>query len=148
MALCFICVSSLLILSSINYISASPSMITHLKDKKIELMGLHWWCSGKESACQCRRHGFDPWSEKIPYAEEQLSLCTTTIKPVLHNPGAATTEPVCHVYWSPGTLEPVSRTREAAAMSSPYFETREQPLLCATREDSCSNEDPHSQKEI
>jgi len=22
--------------------------------------GLLWWLSGKESACQCRRHGFDP----------------------------------------------------------------------------------------
>ena len=25
------------------------------------LQGLPWWLSGKESACQCRRHGFDPW---------------------------------------------------------------------------------------
>ena len=28
-----------------------------------------WWCSGKESACQCRRHkrwGFNPWIRKIP----------------------------------------------------------------------------------
>ena len=23
-------------------------------------LGLPWWLSGKESACQCRRHGFDP----------------------------------------------------------------------------------------
>ena len=27
-----------------------------------------------ESACQCRRHRFDPRSGKIPHAEEQLSL--------------------------------------------------------------------------
>ena len=27
---------------------------------------------GKESTCQCRRHGFDPWSGKIPHALEQL----------------------------------------------------------------------------
>ena len=26
------------------------------------------------SACQCRGHGFDPWSRKIPHAMEQLSL--------------------------------------------------------------------------
>ena len=26
------------------------------------------WPSGKESTCQCRRHGFDPWSGKIPHA--------------------------------------------------------------------------------
>ena len=25
---------------------------------------LPWWLSGRESACQCRKHGFDPWSRK------------------------------------------------------------------------------------
>ena len=25
------------------------------------------WLSGKESACQCRRHGLDPWVGKIPW---------------------------------------------------------------------------------
>ena len=29
---------------------------------------LPWWLSGKEPACQCRRHGFNPWSRKIPQA--------------------------------------------------------------------------------
>ena len=29
--------------------------------------GLPWWLSDKESTCQCRRHGFDPWVEKIPW---------------------------------------------------------------------------------
>ena len=28
---------------------------------------LAWWLSGKDSACQCRRHGFDPWVRKIPW---------------------------------------------------------------------------------
>ena len=27
---------------------------------------LPWWLSSKESACQCRRHEFDPWAGKIP----------------------------------------------------------------------------------
>ena len=27
---------------------------------------LPWWLSGKESTCQCRRHGFHPWVGKIP----------------------------------------------------------------------------------
>ena len=45
-----------------------------------------------ESACQCRRHRFDPWSGKISYAAEQLSLWVTTIELVLWSPGAATTE--------------------------------------------------------
>ena len=45
--------------------------------------GLPWWLSGKESACQCRRHGFDPWSGKTPRAAEQLSLCAPTTESVL-----------------------------------------------------------------
>ena len=44
---------------------------------------LNWWLSGKESDCQCRRHGVHPWSRKIPYATEQLGLCITTIESVL-----------------------------------------------------------------
>ena len=31
------------------------------------ITGLPWWLSGKESACQCRRHKFDPWVRKIPW---------------------------------------------------------------------------------
>ena len=29
-----------------------------------------WWLSGKESACQCRRHRSHPWSGKIPWRRE------------------------------------------------------------------------------
>ena len=29
--------------------------------------GLPWWLSGEESACQCKRCGFDPWIGKIPW---------------------------------------------------------------------------------
>ena len=47
-----------------------------------EMVGLPWWLSGKESACQCRRHGFNPWSGKTPHATEQLSLHTTATKPM------------------------------------------------------------------
>ena len=28
---------------------------------------LPWWLSGKESACQCRRWGFDPWVREISW---------------------------------------------------------------------------------
>ena len=45
--------------------------------------GLPWWCSGWESGCQCRGHGFEPWSGKIPHTAEQLSPCTTTTEPAL-----------------------------------------------------------------
>ena len=40
--------------------------------------GLSWLSSGKESTCQCRGRGFDPWSRKIPHAVGQLSLCAIT----------------------------------------------------------------------
>ena len=33
----------------------------------LSLLGLPWWFSGKESACHCRRHGFEPWVGKIPW---------------------------------------------------------------------------------
>ena len=33
----------------------------------IHYWGHPWWLSDKESACQCRRHGFDPWIGKIPW---------------------------------------------------------------------------------
>ena len=31
------------------------------------LSGLPWWLSGKESACQCMRHGFHSWVGKTPW---------------------------------------------------------------------------------
>ena len=62
-------------------------------------MGLPWWLSGKEPTCQCRRHGFDPWSSKIlPYTSEQLSPCATAFEPVLESLGAASTEFMGHNY--------------------------------------------------
>ena len=33
----------------------------------IHTYGLPWQISGKESTCQCRRCGFDPWVGKIPW---------------------------------------------------------------------------------
>ena len=30
-------------------------------------LGLAKWLSGKESACQCKRHRFDLWVGKIPW---------------------------------------------------------------------------------
>ena len=33
----------------------------------VEIFGLLRWLNDKESACQFRRHGFDPWIGKIPW---------------------------------------------------------------------------------
>ena len=56
-----------------------------LKKRKEISGGFPGWCSGWESVCQCREHGFEPRSGKIPHAVEQLSPCTTTTEPVRHN---------------------------------------------------------------
>ena len=55
---------------------------------KVEFWGLF----SKQSACQCRRCEFDPWSEKIPHDTEHLSLRATTIEPVLWSLRATTPE--------------------------------------------------------
>ena len=44
--------------------------------------GLPRWLSGKESACQHRRHGFDPWVRKIPWRRK----CQSTPVFLLGNP--------------------------------------------------------------
>jgi len=34
------------------------------------MRGLPWWLGGKESACQYRRCGFDPWVGKMPWSRK------------------------------------------------------------------------------
>ena len=50
-------------------------------------LGLSWQSSGKESAYQCKGHGFDPWSGKTPDAAGQ--------------PGPQTPTTEAHAPWSP-----------------------------------------------
>jgi len=38
--------------------------------KAIVQYRLPWWHSGKESSCQCRRQGFDPWVSKIHWKKK------------------------------------------------------------------------------
>ena len=58
------------------------------------------WLGGTESACQCRRHRFGPWSGEMP-AEEQLSPCTAATEPGRCNP------------WSPCTPQPRLRNQRS-----------------------------------
>ena len=95
-------------------------------------MGLPWWLSGKESTCQCRRHGFCPWSGKIPHAAEQLSPWAATIEPELRSPGTAATEPAGHSGRGPRTQSPCSAASRATAVRSSCAAAREEPLS-ATR---------------
>ena len=89
--------------------------------------GLPWWHSGWESACQCRGHGFEPWSGKIPHAAEQL------------RPWATTTELA--------RLEPVLRNKRGRASERPAHRDEEWPPLAATRESPrTETKTQHSQK--
>ena len=36
--------------------------------------GLSWWLNGKESACQCKRCGFDPWVRNIPWKRKRQHI--------------------------------------------------------------------------
>ena len=78
------------------------------------MIGLPWWRSGWESACQCRGHGFEPWSGKIPHAAEQLGQWATATEPA--------------------RLEPVLRNKRGRDSERPMHRDEEWPPLAATRE--------------
>ena len=80
-----------------------------------------------ESACQCRGHGFEPWSGKIPHAAEQLG------------PWATPTEPA--------RLEPVLRKKRGRDSERPTHRDEEWPPLAATRESPrAETKTQHNQK--
>ena len=97
------------------YDTAIPLLVIYPEKTIIQKeWGLPWWCSGWESACQCRGHGFEPWSGKIPHATERLG------------PWATTTEPA--------HLEPVLRNKRGHNSERPAHRDEEWPPLAATRE--------------
>ena len=96
-------------------------------DIKISGLGLPWWHSGWESACQCRGHGFEPWSRRIPHAAEQLG------------PWATITEPA--------RLEPVLRNKRGHDSEKPVHRDEEWPPIATTRESPrTETKTQHSQK--
>ena len=101
--------------------------IFHANGNQKKAGGLPWWRSGWESACQCRGHGFEPWSGRIPYAAEQLG------------PWATATEPA--------HLEPVLRNKRARNSERPAHRNEEWPPLATTRESPrTETKTQHSQK--
>ena len=71
--------------------------------EKINKIGLPWWHSGYESACQCRGHRFEPWSGKIPHAAEQLSPFATATE--AHAPRARAPQQEKPPQWEARTLQ-------------------------------------------
>ena len=93
------------------------------KQRRKSPPGLPWWRSGWESACQCRGHGFKPWSGRIPHATEQLGPWATTAEP-------ARLELVLCSKRGRNTERPAHRHEEwpplAASRKSPRTETKTQ----------------------
>ena len=114
------------------------------KKKKKKSTGLPLWLSGEEFACQCRRHGIDPWSEKIPHATEQLSLWATITESVLWSLRAATIEPTCCNYWSlrPGAQAP---RQEKPPQCEAWAQPESSPTHCDWRQ-ACKQSRPSTAK--
>ena len=94
------------------------------------LSGLPWWLSGKESTCQCKSHGFNPWSRMIPHASEQLSQWATT------------TEPMCCNNWSPCVLEPLlSQQEKLTQWETQTWQLQSSPCSLQPEKNPHSNED-------
>ena len=58
---------------------------------KNEITVFPWWLSGKESACQCRRHAFNPVVQEYPtlhgaHVPQLLNLCSRAQEPQLLKP--------------------------------------------------------------
>ena len=81
-------------------------LLPFLDKAVIPSMGLSWWYSGQKSICQCRGHGFKPWSRKIPHA-------THTTKPIQPN------------YWSLLTQEPVLCNKRSYHNEKPVHHNEE-----------------------
>ena len=106
---------------------SKDSLDRTFENKRETEEGLPWWRSGWESACQCRGHGFELWSGKIPHAAEQLG------------PWATTTEPA--------HLELVLCNKRGRDSERPAHRNEEWPPLAATRESPrTETKTQHSQK--
>ena len=87
---------SLALISHVDYCKSHiPGDFSGSKVVKTLTFRLPWRLSDKESARQCRRQGFHPWSGKIPHSMKQLSPRASVTEPVLWSLRAATTEPQC-----------------------------------------------------
>ena len=74
------------------------------------------------SICECRRHGFNPWSGKIPHTLEKLSSCATFSELVLQS----------------SSLNKRSHPNEKPV----HCNWRVAPTCHSQRKPQCRNEDP------
>ena len=93
------------------FTSWSSTQFSQWTSGKRILRGFPAGSVGEESACQCRRCRFNPWSGKIPHAAERRSPWATSI------------EPMRCKHWS--LSAPESTVREATAVRNSCTSARE-----------------------
>ena len=116
---------------------------------------------GKESTCQCRKHGFHLWSRKIPHASEQLNPCAMNVslssrvqelqllmpehlEPVLCNKMPPLWKPTHRNWCSPGSLQ----LERAHAQQQRPSQTKNKYILKRERESQkeCYNQEKKSEE--
>lgn len=105
------------------------------------ISGLPWWLSGKESACQRRRHRFNPWSRKTPHAGGQLSPYATTTA-CAAEPGSHNSWAHVHSFWSLCTLEPVLRNKRSHQWEACAWQLESRLCSQQLEKSPCNNGDP------
>ena len=73
---------------------------------------LPWWLSSKESTCQCRRPGFNPWVRKIPWRRNGNPLQYSGLKNSVDR-GAR-----------PATVHGVAKSQTQLSNSHPHTQSR------------------------
>ena len=94
-------------------------------------MGHPWWVSGKESACQCKRH---VWS-----LIQEDPVCHRATKPMCHNSWVCAVEPTCHDYripcHGPGVQDSTLHNKRSHCHEKPtHCSFRVAPTCCNYRE--------------
>ena len=97
-------------------------------------MGFPGWLSGRESTCQCRRHGLDPWVERSPGEGNDNSLQYSCLENSMDG----------RVWWA--TVHGVTKTRTQLSKFTfflsivPFGEGNGNPLQCSCLENPMDGE--------
>ena len=117
--------------------------ILHATANRFYMWGFSWWLSSKEFTCQCRSHGFDPWSRKTHMLQSSqacmprlLSLCFRAREPQLLSPQVPQLlKPACSRACAHQQEKPAKREDHTPRVES-------SPRLPRLEESLCGSEDP------
>ena len=110
-----------------------------------DIWGLPQQSRGKESTCQCRGHGFDPWFRKISHVTRRLSPWASATEPAHCNSSSphAPEATLCPLQLLEPTCSGGHALQEKPVQWEAYtLELESGPNLCSWRKPMCSTEDP------